>query len=151
MPKIVIETLISANIQVVFDNARSIDLHTKSASKSNEIAISGRVEGLICLGERTRWKAKHFGIWHQLEIEITEMTPPVSFTDEMIDGSFRKMKHVHEFQSINPNETLMRDIFEFTSPYGIIGTIVDKWILKKYMTSFIKSRNRFLKSKAEKK
>lgn len=47
MPLIHLTTPIKAPIQVVFDLARDIDFHQKSASKSREKAIGGRTSGLI--------------------------------------------------------------------------------------------------------
>ena len=149
METINIKTVINANLQTVFDLSRSIDLHIKSGEKTKEVAISGRTKGLICLGESTRWRAKHFGIWFELEIKITQMSIPFHFTDEMTDGNFRMMKHKHIFEPVSDSRTMMIDKFQFQSPYGYIGLIIDKLFMKKYLTSFLLERNRVLKEHAE--
>jgi len=100
-----------SKLRYSFDLSRSIDLHVKSAEKTNQIAISGITEGSINLGETTRWKAKHLGVWIELGIKITKMNFPFILTDEMIDGNFKFMKHNHIFTSIAESKTLMIDKF----------------------------------------
>ncbi|MFC6102807.1 SRPBCC family protein [Olivibacter domesticus] len=47
MPVIELTTLIDADINICFDLARSIDLHTISTKKTKEQAIAGVTTGLI--------------------------------------------------------------------------------------------------------
>lgn len=148
MNRIILHTIINAPINRCFDLSTSIDLHKISASKSKEQAIAGITEGLIKLNETVTWKAKHFGLWHKMKVKITEYNNPTNFTDEMLDGTFKFMKHKHEFQS-QDDQTIMIDTFEFVSPLGILGRIVDKLILKNYMTEFLIERNQVIKEFAE--
>ena len=148
MNTIKLKTEIYAPVQRCFNLSTSIDLHEISASKSKEQAIEGRTSGLIKLNETVTWKAKHFGLWHKMKILITEFEKPNYFVDEMIVGTFKSMKHRHEFVR-NGNHTIMIDIFEFSSPLGILGKIVDKLIIKKYMSNFLKERNEVIKHFAE--
>ncbi len=148
MSKIILHTLINAPIKRCFDLSTSIDLHKISASKTNEETIAGVTEGLINLHETVTWKAKHFGFWHRMKVQITEYKKPNYFVDEMVDGIFKFMKHRHEFRQTE-NGTIMTDIFDFSSPLGILGKIVDHLILKNYMTNFLKKRNQIIKEFAE--
>jgi hypothetical protein len=43
----------------------------------------------------------------------------------------------------------MKDIFEYKSPFGIIGQLADKLFLEKYMRNFLVSRANELKKIAE--
>ena len=149
MSLIKLETIINSPIENVFDNSRDIDLHQKSASQTNEKAISGKTSGLINLNETVSWEAIHFGIKQHLTVKITQFDFPNSFTDEMIEGSFKSMKHIHEFEKINDDQTKMIDLFYFESPLGIIGKAVDFIFLKKYMKNFLIKRNKVLKDYAE--
>ena len=148
MQTIKITTKINAPIQRCFDLSTSIDIHKISASKSKEQAIAGTTKGLIQLNETVTWRAKHFGFWHKMKVQITEYERPNFFIDEMISGSFKSMKHRHEFMQVN-EQTIMTDTFEFSSPLGILGKIVDHFILKNYMTNFLKERNAVIKEFAE--
>lgn len=144
MSKIYLETFLKADIQKVFDLSRDIDFHKKSTSKTNEKAIAGKTSGLIELGETVTWRAKHLGFYQTLTTKITEMESPKMFTDVMKKGAFKSMKHQHIFKK-KEGKILMIDIFEFESPFGIIGKIVNQIFLKKYLTKFLIERNRMLK------
>ena len=108
MNLIILETYIKAPIARCFDLSTSIDLHKISASTSKEEVIAGRTDGLIQLHERVTWRAKHFGLWHKMEVEITEFERPYYFIDEMIQGTFKSMKHIHELAAIKRKKITSR-------------------------------------------
>ncbi len=148
MPAIELHTHINAPIEKVFDLARSIDLHIQSTKQTGEQAIAGRTSGLIGLGETVTWRAKHFGIWQGLTSKITVYNYPTFFADEMVKGAFKSFRHEHYF-SVEGKGTLMRDVFVFESPFGIVGRLFNWLILKRYMTRFLLERNRVIKETAE--
>lgn len=148
MPTIQLTTTIAAPIERVFDLSRSIDLHMHSASGSGERAIAGTTSGLIGLGQEVTWRARHFGVWQMLSVRITSFERPTYFTDVMLRGAFRSMEHHHNFAQ-TAEGTIMRDVFTFESPLGILGRIADSLILTRYMTAFLRERNRVIKAVAE--
>ena len=148
MTKIKLQTRINAPIERVFDLARSIDLHKSSTTGTKEEAIAGRTSGLLELGETVTWRAKHFGIYQQLTVRLTELDQPILFADIMLEGTFKSMKHCHKFEFV-AGETIMHDEFEFVSPLGFLGQIADALFLKSYMTKFLKNKNNELKIVAE--
>ena len=148
MTTIIITTKIKAPIETVFDTARNIDIHQLSAIKSNEKAIDGKTSGLIELNETVTWSGKHFGLNLMHKSKITQFKFPTFFVDEMEEGHFKSFKHEHLFQT-EKNYTVMIDRLDYETPYGFLGIIFDKIILKKYLTNFIKTRNEILKNLAE--
>jgi ligand-binding SRPBCC domain-containing protein len=148
MPLIQLTTFIGAPVEKVFDLARSIDLHQHSMTDHAEKAIAGRTEGLIEKGEIATWTAKHLGRLWALKVTITAMNSPHSFTDEMLEGNFKKMKHEHYFKPCDKG-TIMADQFYFESPYGALGQLVNHFFLTKYMTRLLEKRNQHLKATAE--
>ncbi|MFT7613217.1 MAG: ligand-binding SRPBCC domain-containing protein [Parvicellaceae bacterium] len=148
MTKITLETIIDAPVERVFDLARSIDLHKLSTKGTNEKAIAGKTSGLIELGETVTWRAKHFGVYQNLTVEIIAFEKPVLFADMMIKGAFRQMKHIHRFVPAGSG-TKMIDEFEFVSPLGILGKLANSIFLKRYMKKFLITRNKELKYVAE--
>ena len=148
MPNIKIKTRIHAEIHIVFDLARSIDLHKISTQHTHEEAIAGKTSGLIGLGEQVSWRAKHFGITQTLTSKITAFDPPNSFTDEMVQGVFKGFKHEHTFES-QDEHTVMTDIFDYKSPLGLLGKLADYLFLKKYMTRLLEKRNETINEFAE--
>ncbi|MEO8116941.1 MAG: SRPBCC family protein [Bacteroidota bacterium] len=148
MPKIEIETEINSTIYICFDLSRSIDLHKISTAKTNEIAIAGKTSGLIGLSETVTWQATHFGIRQKLTSKITAYERPNFFIDEMVKGAFKSFRHQHIFEDIN-GKVIMKDIFEFHSPLGIIGQLFNKLILTNYLKELLLERNKVIKDFAE--
>lgn len=149
MAKVVEQIVITAPIDQCFDMARNIDYHSVTVWKhTNEKAIEGKVTGLIEEGESVTFEARHFGIRQRLTSKVKEMKRPYYFIDEMQKGAFAHMIHKHEFKEISGG-TLMMDILDFRSPYGLIGLIFDKFVLERYMKAFVKHRQHQLKKLIE--
>lgn len=148
MPIIKIETKINAPIEKVFDLARCIDLHTESMSESKEKAVAGKTKGLINKDETVTWEAVHFGIKQKLTSKITIFEPPHRFRDSMVKGAFERFDHDHFFE-MKDSQTIMRDVFDYDSPLGFLGSIADALYLENYMTRLLESRNALIKSVAE--
>jgi ligand-binding SRPBCC domain-containing protein len=118
-------------------------------NKYKERIVGGRNEGLFEPGDSVIWEAQHFGLSFKLEVTITEMEQPSYFVDEQIRGPFKYMSHRHSFES-DGEYCFMKDEFEFSSPLGILGKIVDALFLKRYMTKLLHERNHLIKASAEK-
>ncbi len=149
MPLIKLKTLILADIETCFNLSRDLDLHQLSTAQTNEKAIGGKTTGLIGLHEEVEWRAKHFGIYMKLRTRITAFDFPNTFTDEMVKGPLRKMKHRHIFVQ-KQDTTQVTDLFYFESPFGIAGRLVNYFFLRAYMEKLLITRNNFIKQQAEK-
>lgn len=137
--------LIDAPIEVCFDFARDIDIHTRTVWKyTKEKAIEGVRSGRISLGESVTFQATHFGIKQRLTSKVIEYERPYKFVDQMTRGAFKSMKHIHEFEA-NGSQTVMKDILIFEAPFGWLGYLIEHIVLKKYMESFLNERNKNLK------
>ncbi len=58
------------------------------------------------------------------------------------------MKHDHHFR-VSDGATAMRDEFQYRSPLGPVGVLVDRLYLERYMRRFLEDRALLLKSVAE--
>lgn len=148
MARIHLYTKIYAPAELCFDLSRDIDLHTTSMKHSIERAIAGTTSGLINLNETVTWEAKHFGLIWRHTSRITAFEFPMFFVDEMEEGAFKYLQHVHKFHQ-RDGFTLMEDEFTFAAPFGFLGRIVDALILEDYMKNLLIERNRIIKHKAE--
>jgi ligand-binding SRPBCC domain-containing protein len=148
MPKIELVTEIKSTIDICFDLARSVDLHKISTAKTNEQAIEGKTSGLICLNEFVTWQATHFGVRQKLTSKITAFDRPNYFVDEQIKGTFKSIYHEHKFEQI-ADKVIMKDIFEFHSPFGLFGQLFNKLILTNYLHKLLVDRNNVIKEFAE--
>jgi Uncharacterized conserved protein len=148
MPTIHLTTFIASPVERVFDLSRSIDLHKKSMTSYREQAIAGTTMGLINLNDTVTWKAKHLRRTRVLQVQVTHMDRPYSFTDEMKKGDFKSMKHEHHFKQIE-NGTLMIDLFTFETKYGSIGRFINNLYLTRYLEKLLEQRNQVIREYAE--
>ncbi|MET3193692.1 SRPBCC family protein [Bacillus sp. OAE603] len=148
MPFIEHQQFIKAPIEICFDLARNVTIHTLTATKTKERVVGGVMEGLLELGDIVIWEAFHFGIKQRLTAQVTLMERPYKFQDVMVEGTFHSFTHTHEFKEVKGG-TLMHDHFEYKSPLGYLGVLADLLFLKKYMKSFITTRANELKKIAE--
>lgn len=148
MPRIELITDIRSKIEICFDLARSIDLHKISTEKTGEEAIAGKISGLIELNEFVTWRATHFGVSQRLTSKITAFKRPYYFIDEQVKGAFESIRHEHRFDQLG-DKVKMTDIFEFQSPFGILGQLFNSLILTKYLRRLLIDRNNVIKEFAE--
>jgi ligand-binding SRPBCC domain-containing protein len=156
-------TVIRAPIGRCFDLARSVEVHLAGNVHSGEqaVAAGGVTTGLVGLGERVIWRAKHFGVWWTLTSEITEMERPEYFRDVMVQGPFGRMEHEHWFRPSAGRDqgvarrpgglphTEMRDVFRFAGPLGVLGRVAEWAFLRRYMRELLRERNEAIRVIAE--
>jgi ligand-binding SRPBCC domain-containing protein len=148
MPTIELKTVINAPIERCFFLSLSVDLHQISTQETNEKAIAGVTTGLMKLNDVVTWRAKHFGIYQNFTSKISAYDAPKYFVSEMVKGAFKKLHHQHIFEWTG-KETVMTDIFTFEAPFGVLGELFSKVILKNYMKRFLIKRNNTIKEVAE--
>jgi ligand-binding SRPBCC domain-containing protein len=148
MPVVKLETQIDAPIERVFDLARSIDLHQHSMQHTGERAVGGITSGLIDLGQTVTWEAVHFGVKQRLTSKITICDRPTHLQDIMVNGAFKGFTHDHFLVEVETG-TAMKDVFDYSSPLGVLGNMADLLFLEKYMTGLLRKRNAIIKQAAE--
>jgi len=149
MPLVVLETRIRAPIDVVFDLARDPVAHAEQAAFTGERVVGpGKTSGLLEAGDLLTFEGRHLGIRQRLTVKITAMDAPRSFVDEGVRGVFRRLRHVHEFR-VDGDLTVMRDVIDWTSPFGILGRIADALFVTRHMRWFVTEKQQALKRMAE--
>ncbi len=148
MPTIHITTFITAPISRVFDLSRSINLHKISTAHTHEKVVGGVLNGLINEGEQVTWQAKHLYKIRLFTSKIIQMELPNYFIDEMIKGDFKSFIHQHHFKQLT-NGTIMIDVLNFETPYGIIGRLLNTFYLNNYLQQLLIVRNEIIKKYAE--
>jgi ligand-binding SRPBCC domain-containing protein len=127
----------------LFNLARSIDAHLDSQADAGEQAVAGVTMGLIGAGQEVTWRARHFGVPIRMTSRITSMEFPERFVDEQVRGPFKAFRHVHEFEA-TASGSVMTDRVEFTAPFGLLGRIVEKLVLHRYLERLIVERGLYL-------
>ncbi|GAA4361018.1 hypothetical protein GCM10023185_27860 [Hymenobacter saemangeumensis] len=148
MPCIQLQTFIKASPTACYHLALNVQAHLDSTSHTGERVLQGPSSGQLQLGDVVTWEGRHFGFRQRLTVEITAATPPAHFRDELVQGAFRQLRHDHYFEAV-PGGTLMRDVFEFQSPAGLIGELFNRLFLTRYLTELLSRRNTALKQALE--
>ena len=148
MPILTLTTSIAAPRERCFDLARNIELHLESMRSTGERAIAGVTTGLLGPNQDVTWEGRHFGLRLQFTSRITAYRPPTHFQDSMVSGPFATFVHEHSFQS-NGGSTVMVDEVTFRSPFGVLGTLVDRLVLVPYLRRLMNRRNLVIKRAAE--
>lgn len=146
---ITIDTRIAAPRELCFDLALDLDAHTESAAFSGEKLVPpGKLSGPLQVGDIFTFEGRHFGMRQRFTAKIVDAERPARFTDEMVHGTFRWLRHVHEFHS-EGGITLMRDVLTWKAPLGPIGSLADIVFLKRHMAWFVAKKQNHLKEMAE--
>jgi ligand-binding SRPBCC domain-containing protein len=144
MSRIELQTLIAAPPERCFDLSLSVDLHVRSAAHTGERVVGGVSSGVLALGDRVTWEARHLGLRHRLSMTISAYDRPRMFRDELVHGPFRRLAHDHFFEPAAQG-TLMRDLFEFSSGLAPLDTLV----LEPHLRRFLLRRNEVIRGLAE--
>lgn len=148
MPIVIVQTWVQAPLSRCFDLARDVRLHTQSTTQTRERIVDGVSSGLIGFGETVTFEARHLGVRQRLTSKVVAFAPPHLFVDEMVKGPFQRFRHTHRFTE-SEGGTLMEDLFDYTSPLGLLGRIADLLFLERYLCRFLKRRSLYLKQIAE--
>lgn len=119
-----------------------------STAQTNERAVEGVTTGLIGLGQTVTWEATHFLIKQRLTAKIVAFDRPNHFRDSMIHGAFKHFDHDHYFEEVD-GLTRMTDIFEYSSPLGLLGRIANWMFVDSHMRRLLSNRNAVIKEVAE--
>ncbi len=99
-------------------------------------------------GEEVTWRAWHVGVPFRMTSRIAEYDRPRIFVDQQVRGPFGEWRHEHRFEEAD-GHTVMRDVVDFRSPLGPLGALVDRLVLRRYMTRVLETRNAVLREAAE--
>lgn len=148
MAQIELEMLVHAPSSDCCALALNIQAHLDSTKQTGERVLAGPASGQLQLGDVVTWEARHFGVRQQLTVKITAASPPHHFRDELVRGAFKTLRHDHYFEAVDGG-TRVRDVFEFSSSFGLVGRWVDALLLRRYLTTFLQTRNAALKRRLE--
>jgi ligand-binding SRPBCC domain-containing protein len=144
-----LETRIAAPLERCFLLSLSIDLHMDSTAPTGERAIAGVMHGIIGQNQTVTWRGRHFGLMLEHTSLIDRYDPPRYFRDVMVKGNFRSFEHEHFFESTERGDTIMRDRLVFEAPFGPLGWLVERSILRAYLSMFLGQRDAVIKRIAE--
>ncbi|MEA2554404.1 MAG: hypothetical protein QOJ65_2580 [Fimbriimonadaceae bacterium] len=125
-----------------------MEAHTRSLAHTAERVVAGKSTGQLELGDEVTFEARHFWVSQRLTSRIVEFNPPHSFTDQMVRGAFKSLRHSHAFEAAG-SQTRMTDSIEMAAPLGPLGWLAERLFLGAYMRRLIERRAQELKKEAE--
>ena len=143
-----LETWIDAPVERCFLLCLSVDLHVAAARSSREQAVEGVTTGLISEGETVTFRGRHLGLRLRHESRIEVLRPYSYFRDVMVSGMFSHFEHDHHFAAMDDG-TRMRDEIRYKAPFGRLGRLATKMLVKRHLTAFLMERNNGIKQVAE--
>ena len=66
----------------------------------------------------------------------------------MTAGLFKSFEHDHRFQE-QDGTTVMQDELRFSAPFGVLGLMAERLVLRNHLIRFLRERNKFVKQVAE--
>lgn len=148
METIRVSTWIDAPVERCFKLATSIDLHLVSAAITGEKVIGGVTSGLLSAGDTVQWQGRHFGREFTHTSRIDQWRPYSCFREVMVEGHFLRFEHEHHF-ALMDDGTRMRDEVRFAAPYGSLGKLAARAVLRRHIAWMLKERNAVLRRVAE--
>jgi ligand-binding SRPBCC domain-containing protein len=148
MASIHLTTFIAAPIERVFDLSRHLAIYKQVFQSRKAEFRSGAASSLLSPGETISVLGKIAGKNRMTMLKLTKLQRPLSFTEEQVKGDLESYKHEHHFKPAQ-NGTIVIDILEYGPPRDMIGRIVARIRMKKYLEEFIGKRNETIRNYAE--
>ena len=106
--------------------------------------LSGSDSKNIYNGMEILYKVKPMlGIPVKWKTLIKDVNSPHSFTDIQLEGPYKMWEHTHEFTELNSG-VLMKDKVRYSLPFGILGQIFHKLIVRKKVNDIFIFRKKVL-------
>ena len=86
-----------------------------------------------------------FGIPLFWRTEITEVDAPHRFKDTQLKGPFALWEHTHTFTE-QGNGTLMQDTVKYRLPFGSLGALAHRFLVKKRVNDIFSYRRKVLEN-----
>jgi ligand-binding SRPBCC domain-containing protein len=115
---------------------------------THERVVTSIASDLLGPGAIVTWEATHLGQRLRLMSKVTQFDAPRSFEDEQIAGPFESFWHRHEFSAEN-GVTVMTDLVRYRVPFGLIGSLVERVLLDRYLRGLLERRAAHLRALAE--
>ncbi len=85
-----------------------------------------------------------FGLPMSWLTEITQVRKPEYFVDEQRVGPYRIWHHEHSFRALGPGETEVRDLVHYVPPFGPLGLVLNKLLVRPQLERIFEFRRQQL-------
>jgi len=143
MTSFTVTTRTRANCRSMFRAALSPALHAGSMARHQEQAHA--MQTILGLHDEVAFTARHFGLTWRMTSRIVEFDADRSFVDEQTSGPFKRFRHTHTFVALE-HGCEMTDYVTYRAPVGVIGAVVERLVLTRYLRNLLEQRGHYLAS-----
>jgi ligand-binding SRPBCC domain-containing protein len=144
MYQLIEKTFIKSDIQTVWDFFSSPQNLKKITPAHMGFHIIAGGQGLMYPGHIISYKVKPlFGIPMLWVTEITHVVDKQFFVDEQRIGPYRMWHHEHHFVPVDGGVE-MTDIVSYALPFGFIGRLAHRILVRKKVENIFKFRKRVI-------
>lgn len=141
--------LVAAPVELVFDLARDVGIHTRGlAHTRTRVVPPGRTEGLLEAGDLVSMRARHYRMGWRLDARLVVCEPPHRLVDIQERGPWRSMRHEQRLVQTGAG-TLLTEELCWRSPAGPLGGVVDALLLRRHLRRLLLIREAHLCMVAE--
>ena len=120
--KLAFEHTVHASAEEVFrfhENPNNLALLLRGWTTFRLVANDGHIR----VGSLTRVQERIGPLWIPMTFEHFVYEPPFRFGERQVRGPFKKLEHVHEFES-RGSGTILRDLLDVVLPWYLGGSLV---------------------------
>lgn len=144
MYQLIEKTFIKSDIQTVWDFFSSPKNLKKITPAHMGFDIITGGEGQMYPGHIISYKVKPlFGIPMLWVTEITHVSEKEFFVDEQRIGPYKMWHHEHHFVQVDGGVE-MTDIVSYALPFGLLGTLAHKLLVRRQVESIFKFRQKVI-------
>ena len=145
MVTIRLTTWINAPVDRCFQLATSVEFRGSDRSSGK---ARGSKSGILRVGDTVSWHAWRWGLRLSHTCRIDDVRPITYFREVAATGNFRHYVHEHHFAPMDDG-TRMRGEIKFAAPKGPMGFLMERLLLKRYVTKLLIEEHKRLKRAAE--
>jgi ligand-binding SRPBCC domain-containing protein len=111
----------AANLFAFHENPSNLALFLRGWTTFRMVANDGHIR----VGSVTRVQERIGPVWVPMTFEHFVYEPPVRFGERQVRGPFKKLEHIHEFESAG-SRTILRDALDVLLPWYLGGSIATR-------------------------
>lgn len=139
MPKLIFESPLSCSVEELWAfhaDVSALTLLTPPGTKVSIVGSDTRVEN----GALHELRIKKAGVTLSWRARISDVQPPFGFVDTAEKSPFRAWRHHHQFIAVESG-SLLRDTVDYELPFGFLGQILDRLIVRRDVQSMFAHRH----------
>lgn len=144
MPRLVFESVIPCSVQELWDFHGDVSALGRLTPPGNQVTILSE-DTAVRNGALHVLRVKKNGLPLVWKARISEVEPPHRFVDTAEQSPFKSWRHEHAFLE-HAQGALLRDTVDYEMPFGPLGALVDRILIRKDLEAMFAHRHQVTKA-----